>query len=467
MDDTLELPNAIAPKISLGDAVQEEDEQSSDGEDGGLDWTKLIPGAVRPVIPKRGEKEFEPKAGGGSNLQLHVLDRARSAMLEALRAIRTTSSKAISYAVWQPSVARTHVTVARGIHFSSMGHSAPRSMLGENGVEKIQKRLELLPEEAIYLIERGSMFCWKETDLNLSEVSGAIDVLGAPMSVQQAYSEMIGTEDLTLDKFQVFSYLKRLGYVVTRTKPPTSYYPTPPNTVIVNTAPSILQRISSLFPTWASWLTRLCGGFDWWRPMRVSRWLHHDKNYASLFRSLRFIPSGHRVPLRQSKSVEVESPYQIFYNLYKPSTPFKKTAPPPPDFQIVVINARTTPMPTLQELTDLFDVLPELPTPLPRQRRPIPGIANPAIPSPAINENAATTQTLNAANQLPPSLFHRLLPWLFPRPAVPQPLIPVRRPNPFMALKAGKKMIVIAVVDSGSVGFFRFSQGAFTEWPMM
>jgi len=115
----------------------------------------------------------------------------------------TFCSKAISYAVWQPSIARTHVTVARGIHFSSMGHSAPRSTLGENGVEKIQKRLELLPEEAIYLIERGSMFCWKETDLNLSELSGAIDVLGAPMSVQQAYSEMIGTEDLTLDKFQV------------------------------------------------------------------------------------------------------------------------------------------------------------------------------------------------------------------------------------------------------------------------
>ena len=134
-------------------------------------------------------------------------------------------------------------------------------------------------------------------------------------------------------------------------------------------------------------------------------------------------------------------------------------------------------MPTLQELTDLFDVLPELPTPLPRQRRPIPGTTNPAIPSPAVNENAAPTQTLNEnaaptqtlnnASQPPPSLFRRLLPWAFPRPAVAEPLIPVRRPNPFMALKAGKKMIVIAVVDSGSIGFFRFSQGAFTEWPMM
>lgn len=85
---------------------------------------------------------------------------------------------------------------------------------------------------------------------------------------------------------QVFSYLKRLGYVVTRTKPPTSYYPTPPNTVIVNTAPSILQRIRSLFPTLVSWPFRLCGGFDWWRPMRISRWLHHDKNYGELLRKI-------------------------------------------------------------------------------------------------------------------------------------------------------------------------------------
>jgi len=43
----------------------------------------------------------------------------------------------------------------------------------------------------------------------------------------------------------------------------------------------------------------------------------------------------------------------------------------------------------------------------------------------------------------------------------------VRRPNPFMALKAGKKIVVIAVVDAGSISFFRFGQGAFTEWPMV
>lgn len=106
-------------------------------------------------------------------------------------------SKAISYGIWQPALARTEVTVAKGIHFSSMGHSAQRYVADENGVEKLQKRLELLPEEAIYLIERGAMFCWKESILQVEGLEGV------PMTVQQAYSEMIGTEGLDLEKFQV------------------------------------------------------------------------------------------------------------------------------------------------------------------------------------------------------------------------------------------------------------------------
>ena len=84
-----------------------------------------------------------------------------------------------------------------------MGHSAPRPV-EDNGVQKIQKRLELLPEEAIYLIERGCLFCWKQIDLDVGQVSGLNEVIdGSPMSVQQAYAEMIGREGLTLEKFQV------------------------------------------------------------------------------------------------------------------------------------------------------------------------------------------------------------------------------------------------------------------------
>lgn len=84
-----------------------------------------------------------------------------------------------------------------------MGHSVarPSSSVTQN---KTPKRLELLPEESLFLIEKGALFCWK----NLSElpipVSDEEDaVLGAPMSVQQAFAEMIGKEDLSLEKYQV------------------------------------------------------------------------------------------------------------------------------------------------------------------------------------------------------------------------------------------------------------------------
>ncbi|KAG6845162.1 hypothetical protein H0H87_012958 [Tephrocybe sp. NHM501043] len=449
-------------------AIQDdEDAQSSEDEDGGLDWTKL-PGIARPVIPKRGEKEFEPKAGGGSGLQIHVLESARSAMFDTLRATRTISSKAVSYAIWYPSLGRSHVTLAKGIHFSAMGHSAPRPIVDGKGVEKVHKRLELLPEEAIYLVERGSLFCWKYSDVDLSKTS--LEMGGAPMSVQQVYAEMLG----------VYTYLKRLGYAVTRTKPPTSYYPTPPpwpSQISHNDkpTPSLWQRILSLFHCCAS---KFAAPFNWWQPLRISRWLHHDKNYASIFHSLRFMSSGHKLPLHHpdpEKRLEAKknSPYQIFYNLYKPSTPFKPSAPPLPDFQIVVVNARTTPMPSLQELTDLFEVLPELPPPLPKIRRPLPGptpVGPQSTTAPLTVASTPSSPTHVSSPRPSPlvqdpktSFIQRLFPWAFPSKLTPGS---VRRPHPFMALKAGKKVIVIAVVDAGNISFFRFGQGEFTEWPM-
>lgn len=115
-------------------------------------------------------------------------------------------------------------------------------------------------------------------------------------------------------------------------------------------------------------------------------------------------------------------------------------------------SARTTPMPSLQELASLFDVLPEIPPPLPRQRRPVPDSGASGKPPP----------TPTPKIELP---WHRkLFSWAWPAAATAQP--PPRKPHPFMALKAGKKTIVVAVVDSGSVGFFRFGEGAFAEWPM-
>ncbi|KAJ6596655.1 tRNA-splicing endonuclease subunit sen54 N-term-domain-containing protein [Mycena sp. CBHHK59/15] len=464
MDDSLEQPDAQPPKVTPEGISPEDGEEGSDDEgDVVLDWTKLLPNSARPVIPRRGEKEFEPQPGGGSGLQVHVLDRSRNAMFDALRATRTISSKAVSYAMWHPQMARAHVILARGTLFTSMGHSAPRLVPTANGTEKYQKRLELLPEEALYLIERGTVFCWKETGLDITSEEGLDGVFGPPLSVQQAFSEMIGTEDLTLERYQVYAYLKRLGYVVTRATAPNSLYPMPPSfdlSPLNARNSSIFSRILSFFPSWISRFSRLLAGdINWWKPFRTSPWLLREKNYGSIFRSLRFIPAGHRIPLLpiKAESPTEPSPYCIFFNVHKPAAPYRKSAPCLPDYQIVVIksliglSARTTPMPSLRELTDLFSITPEMPPPLPRQRRrPIPSKGVDALPPPSTTPEPT------------PTLFRRIMQWLRPPPEVP-----ARRPHPFMAIKAGKKTVIVAVVDASSTSFFRFGEGVFSEWAII
>lgn len=120
-----------------------------------------------------------------------------------MRGLTARRSKSVSHAIWYPTLARAHVTVSRGIHFSTMGHSVARPTENVEGTKKIQKRLELLPEEALYLVERGAMYCWKPTVLPLHHTPHLDDMEGVPMTVQEAFAEMIGSADLTFEKYQV------------------------------------------------------------------------------------------------------------------------------------------------------------------------------------------------------------------------------------------------------------------------
>ncbi|KAI0647909.1 tRNA-splicing endonuclease subunit sen54 N-term-domain-containing protein [Trametes meyenii] len=463
MDDTLEIPMA-APKPTDVPKEREEDENSSGDEDQGPDWTK-IPGlniAARPVIPKRGEKDFEPNAQGGSGLQRHVLDRSRSAMLDALKGSRTISHKSVSHAIWYPQLSRAHVTVSRGIHFATMGHSVARPSANDESAQKMQRRLELLPEEALYLVERGAMYCWKPTSLPLPHTEHLDDIEGVPMTVQQVYTEAMGTEDLTFEKYQVYAYLKRLGYVVTRAKPPSLGYPVPPPLITApNKTTSFIDNLCNAVASTLARLTRIFGTkFDWWQPIRCGGWLHPATSDAFLFKSLRFLFSGHTTPLHiRHVSETPPSPYTIFFHLYKPSTPFKKTAPPPPDFSVVVVNARTSPMPTISELTALFGELPVLPPPTPRKRISF------AQQKLATADKSSSQPSPKSLQVLKLTFAARILAWVWPRSA-PTTNSPARPPNPFPSLKMGNKTVVIAAVDAGTISFFRFGQGVFNEWPM-
>jgi tRNA-splicing endonuclease subunit Sen54 len=57
-----------------------------------------------------------------------------------------------------------------------------------------RKRLELLPEEVLYLLERGTLECWT------GEGKEAV-----PMTVQQAWSQILYSGDLNAERYHVSS----------------------------------------------------------------------------------------------------------------------------------------------------------------------------------------------------------------------------------------------------------------------
>jgi tRNA-splicing endonuclease subunit Sen54 len=58
----------------------------------------------------------------------------------------------------------------------------------------------------------------------------------------------------------------------------------------------------------------------------------------------------------QSPRAKTIAPYRITFHIYKPSTPFKKSAPPEPDFRIAVVDARKeTTIPNLTPLRALLE----------------------------------------------------------------------------------------------------------------
>lgn len=177
-------------------------------------------------IPRRGEKEFEPS---GLKIQQKALDESREAMFSAIDGVRQSSNKNISIGLWSNTHTRASIIIQRGTHFSSIGHPVRNTPARREGnVEKVasETRLELMPEEALYMVERGSLMCyeyeWSDNNdkmLKLSTNDSAVDerVAGlAPFSAQRAFDCCIGKDGLTLEKYTVYAQLKRLGYIVKR-----------------------------------------------------------------------------------------------------------------------------------------------------------------------------------------------------------------------------------------------------------
>ncbi|BGP19661.1 hypothetical protein JCM10213_004764 [Rhodosporidiobolus nylandii] len=474
-----------------------------------------------PFIPKRGEKDFEPLAASSSfpansteatlsSHQQHLLQSSRNALYTALSSgSRHHSSRAHNSFTWRPEIGRASCDsadglTAHGIHFGNVGHFH---------VER--KRLELLPEEALYMCERGAVELWKEfPDEETSETKRV------PMSVQQAWAECIGQYDLTPERYQVYAFLRRLGYVLVRARsiPGTSrpvYIPPPPplylrllgalahplyflRDTLLRAVREVQLRARRLAVTAdegkkvvkrVEWKTTRAVGKEGgrFRPLVAGgRWTSYDQLFSRLqivptcalhtpSRPLR-APIPHTpsalTPIASTSTVAPEDgqlsfeehPYQPFYHVYKPVTKYKKVNPPPPDFRLVIVNGATTPLPNLFELSYLFSTLP-LPDGYDESLDPL--TSGPSSGPP----RASPAPT--APPPPPPSVLDRALVFLRLRaPPAPadakggrKPQLQKKGPSPYPYLKTGRRSVLLAVVDNGTSSILRMSEGEFGKLP--
>lgn len=141
-------------------------------------------------LPQRshGPKDFLPD---GSAAQAERLRLCREELWQLLAEERVERLGSLVAAEWRPTEGFVELKSPAGKFWQTMGFS-----------EKGRQRLH--PEEALYLLECGSIQLFHQ-DL--------------PLSIQEAYQVLLSEDTVTFLQYQVFSHLKRLGYVVRRFQP--------------------------------------------------------------------------------------------------------------------------------------------------------------------------------------------------------------------------------------------------------
>ncbi|OAV91533.1 hypothetical protein PTTG_04073 [Puccinia triticina 1-1 BBBD Race 1] len=426
-------------------------------------------GNADPFIPRRGEKDFEPTEALAPT-QLKALQESRQALFTALSAgVRGHSSRDHVRCVWtsrkrgeryedEPVVPPYVDGTAKGVLFSSIGRWS-----------RERKRLELSPEELLYLVERGTVECWTAEDRASGQ--GAV-----PMTVQHAWAEIMGTSQLSLERYQVYAYLKRLGYIVLRKEHVDSIW----RSQTLRTTTSSTYSPRSFLANFLSFTCRpllklKCWLKLLWEPNSQSwvgqhistlavanRSLIHDgiwKTYESVFNVLSLTPSGPKIRLPTATLAPTTCParndggYEVFYYVYKPNNRFPKSSPPTPDFQVCVIDSEKMCIPDIVSTNTLLDTV----------QGPSAPLYPPATPKPAADHKLATVRQ-------PSSPFHNkmisLLSFGFFGNQSKSTKKPFRQ-NVFARLKRGERNVLLAVNDHGIISFLKFTETHFAGTPLV
>lgn len=398
------------------------------------------------VVPKRGDKDFEPNP---TRSQASALDASRLAMHTALSSVRVHVGKHIvgQYLPWEQDWRWDDNGTGTGRNGRCVVVPKFKGTYSKTmGLADRHNSTWFLPEEALFLLERGTLdIRWpdiedeneNEHDDNEpgndvsnqgEEVEGKSDTVAVakegeeeekngksepqtqeepdlkigelPMSLQGAYASFIGKDDLTLERYTVYAGLKRIGYIVQRAPTWHDEDPAPANghvhsqpdcqdpTALSSSPPSpppmahnAISNAVSLIHRLVSWLSQpsrdgVCTASG---PL-VAPGLY--RNYTDMFRALSLIPyhdptrppppspdsdcnndndNDNNKVSQSNRSITPKAPFRIHFHVWKPNAQnsYRKSAPPPPDYRIAVVDARTTSMPTLSEIGDLLDSQPD------------------------------------------------------------------------------------------------------------
>ncbi|KAK9454327.1 tRNA-splicing endonuclease subunit sen54 N-term-domain-containing protein [Dipodascopsis uninucleata] len=300
--------------------AQHDDAESDDEQQ---DWRLLDALANKPSLPKRGEKDYEPL---DIPKEAVTLDASREAMYTALQGERRHTSKVHISGIWYHTLKKAKAITARGPHFKSIGKADSKGVIW------------LQPEEVIYLVERGSMTLYNSTGTSI-------------MSLQACYSACLGACK-GHERYLIYAYLKRLGYIVQRSATfDSNSHMQPirlskPRNFLMRIFDSIRQHINPLFRWAYALFERKIPAFG--PIISPGAWY----SYGSIYKRLQIIPYR---SYRRPPTLEIrETPYRIIFDVWKPRPSFKKSNPGVPDFRIVVINSYKDKMPTMSELDNLF-----------------------------------------------------------------------------------------------------------------
>ncbi|CAM4556270.1 unnamed protein product [Lepidochelys kempii] len=132
-----------------------------------------------------GQKDFIPNSSEEQAKRLH---RCREEHWQLLAEERVERLGSLVKAEWKPREGIVELKSPAGKFWHTMGFT-------------VHGKQCLLPEEALYLLECGSIQLFYR-DL--------------PLSIQEAYETLLSQGTVSLLQYQVFSHLKRLGYIVLR-----------------------------------------------------------------------------------------------------------------------------------------------------------------------------------------------------------------------------------------------------------